>query len=87
MKKALLVAVGLVGVLSFVGCSTGYDSTTDMNYPYNNGYKNGYYNNDYDGNGYYNNGYDTYNGNGVYNGYSTYNGNGANNTVTNGMNY
>ncbi|MEG0352450.1 MAG: hypothetical protein RR586_04220 [Cellulosilyticaceae bacterium] len=75
MKKAMLLAIGIVGILSFVGCSTGYDSTTDGAGYYNNGYNNGYYNrsygtdgyntNNYDGNGTYNNGYGTYNGNGT----------------------
>lgn len=59
MKKALMLMLAVVGILSFVGCAAGYDSTTGYDgYGYGNGYGNGYgtgYNNGY-GMGTYNNG-------------------------------
>lgn len=65
MKKALMLMLAVVGILSFVGCAAGYDSTTGYDGYYDgygtgngNGYGNGYgtgYNNGY-GMGTYNNG-------------------------------
>ena len=61
MKKALMLMLAVVGILSFVGCAAGYDSTTGYDgygYGTGNGYGNGYgtgYNNGY-GMGTYNNG-------------------------------
>lgn len=73
MKKALVLALALAGVLAFTGCAAGYDSTTD-GYGYDN-YYNGYgYNRNYDNNNYSRDGYATpYNNVTPYNNGTTYN--------------
>ena len=67
--------LAVVGVLSFVGCAAGYDSTTGYDgYGYDNGY-NGYYD-----------GYGTGNGNGYGAGYNNGYGVGNYNNGTTGYN-
>ncbi|MEF9959956.1 MAG: hypothetical protein RR448_07065 [Niameybacter sp.] len=91
MKKACMLMLVAVSMLSFVGCAAGYDSTTGYDgygYGYNGygnygtGYKNGYDNNG----GYYNgtSGYGTYNKDGYNNGVTGYGtkGTGTGTTVT-----
>ena len=92
MKKALMLMLAVVGVLSFVGCAAGYDSTTCYyGYGYGNGYGyNGYYDGYGTGNGYgngygtgYNNGY----GMGTYNNGTTGYGSNTNTTPIATPNY
>ncbi|ONI38521.1 hypothetical protein AN639_07175 [Candidatus Epulonipiscium fishelsonii] len=72
MKRALILALGLIGAMSFVGCAAGYDSTTDgYGVDYYDGYGDEYYET-YNG---YTNGYGV---DGVYTGPGVGNGTGLN---------